>query len=131
MLFRSVNSGVFAARADSKLWPAWNAVMDGILARGANGADLFYSDQIPLHYLIVTGQATLQPLRAIDNWLLYAATPAIHAARKKIVVPTEPYEEINILHLAGAAKDQTFSEGNTGRPLNFSYSSIKEYFSKS
>ena len=129
--YAMVNSGVFAARADSKLWTEWNAVLDAILARHAKGEQIFFSDQIPLHYLIVTGRLTMRPLRAVDNWLVYAATPSLHAGRKKVVAPSEPYEDINILHLAGVSKDHTFNEGNSSQPLNFTYSGIKEYFSRS
>jgi len=61
--------------------------------------------------------------------MVMEATPSLDARSKKVVVPTEPHEEINTLHLAGWAKTKTYNLGPFGSPITFAYRDIKRYFS--
>jgi hypothetical protein len=123
-----INTGVFGARADSRLWSEWTDILHAIAGR-SGGEKGFFGDQIPLHYLVATGKISIHPLRAVDNWMVMEATPSLNASTKKVVVPTEPYEEINTLHLAGWAKTRTYNLGPSGSPITFTYRDIKRYFS--
>jgi hypothetical protein len=106
--FADINAGVFAAKAASPVWRLWEAALDDLQVRARKQADLYFSDQIPLHRMIVSGQLSLAPLRAVNNWLALFATPAINPNRKRLLAPTYPFEEINIIHLLGTSKISTF-----------------------
>lgn len=99
------NSGVVSARRDSKIWRKWGAALLELRKRYTRGEASFFSDQIPLHYLIHTESVSLFPLRAIDNWLTHLSIPRFKFDSKKLCVPTLPHDEINIVHLAARAKD--------------------------
>ena len=125
-----INSGVFGARADSKLWLEWQRILEDVCARHAAGGDVYFSDQIPLHYLMVMGKIAIYPLRAVDNWLISGATPSLNAKTGKLVVPTEPHEEINTIHLAGWAKKRSFDIPGSEKGLRFTYRDVRRYFAQ-
>lgn len=102
--FPMINAGVFAARADSPLWGKWEKILKQAYAGELGGRGQFSSDQIPLHHLVFSRELTMQPLRAINNWQCHCCLPAFLIAKRRLVVPTPPYEEINFLHLTGELK---------------------------
>jgi len=102
-----LNTGVFAMRHDCGMWAAWQAELDRLHEKHRAGHDVYFSDQIALHKVIYTNRYTYGPLRAIDNWQTYACLPSVNLVTKKLIVPTPPYEEIGILHLAGKSKFET------------------------
>ena len=122
--FPMVNSGVFGGRAGSPLWERWGRVAAELRARADADPGLHISDQIPLHWLIFTGQLNVGLLPAIHNWQLYAALPQVDVARCRLTASTPPHEEISILHLSGVTKDQTFTLATTGQAFSFRYRSI-------
>lgn len=128
--FPMVNSGVFSARSSSKLWAEWTAAMETLKARWQRGEDLRFSDQIPLHFLIHSKRLSMYPLRAVNNWQMYASLPLIDKEAKRLVVPTRPHEEINIVHLAGLTKQTEYHAGKLQRDLSFKYRDIKKLFSE-
>jgi hypothetical protein len=125
--YPSINAGVFAARAGSPLWKAWGEALIDARDRQAGSAEPFYSDQTPLHRLVMSEQLSFHPLRSLNNWLVYRSPPLIDEARKTLRAPSVPFEEINIIHLAGTAKDATF-QTRDGRPVSFRYRSIRAFF---
>jgi hypothetical protein len=126
--YTMLNAGVFAARAQSPMWSKWKQALADIADRWARGEQPFFSDQIPLHWLIATGQVSVCPLRAVNNWLVYHATPAVNFERKRLLAPTFPHEEINIVHLVASAKNAKFRLGDSGREITFRYRDIKALF---
>lgn len=102
-----VNSGVFSATAGSPLWARWTDLLMTLREQLRHRTDRFFSDQIPLHYLIFSGQITMYPLRSVNNWLVAHAMPGFHSVTGHLLVPSHPHEEINIVHLLGPAKNQT------------------------
>ncbi len=126
--FPMCNGGVFGARVGSKLWPIWREAL--AKARDSAAAGGFLSDQIPLHRLIASGQLTIHPLRAVNNWLVLHAPPAIDFVRKRLVAPSIPYEEINIIHLVGAAKSHRYPLGADGADIGFRYPEISALFQR-
>jgi len=129
--FPMMSAGVFSARSDSKLWAVWSNAMATIKSRWKLGTDLRFSDQIPLHFLIHTNKLSMFPLKAVDNWQLYAALPLIDTERKRVVVPSPPYEEINIIHLAGPSKKSQYYSQHLRKNISYRYRDIKQLFSQS
>jgi hypothetical protein len=103
------NAGVVSARRDSKIWKMWEAALLELRIRFNRGEASFFSDQIPLHYLIHTEDISVFPLRATDNWQTYASAPGFDIHKKKLCSPTFPNEEISIIHLAGFTKNRNFT----------------------
>jgi hypothetical protein len=99
-----LNAGVFGMRANSPLWGAWRRELARLMERFRRGQDVFFSDQIALHKVIFSNNYSFGPLRAIDNWQTYACLPHVNLASRKLVVPSSPFEEIGIVHLAGQSK---------------------------
>jgi len=125
--FTDINSGVFAAAASSPLWRLWKAALEDMRERARVRDDVYFSDQIPLHRLIVSGQVSLAPLRAVNNWLVFFATPAINLQRRRLLAPSYPFEEINIIHLVGTSKIARFRLP-TGGDISLRYREIKALF---
>lgn len=100
-----LNSGVFAMRTGSKIWGAWKREMEILLDRHNAGETIFFSDQIPLHKTIFKNNSLVYPIRAIDNWQVYACRPIIDGKTNRLRTPTPPSDEIGLIHLAGTMKN--------------------------
>lgn len=124
------NSGVFGARASSPLWRLWGAELERTRAIVDATPGLYHTDQAPLHHLIVTSKLNPYPLRAVNNWLVHAALPAVDFKRKRLTAPTFPNEEINILHLTWVTKDRVYRMGDGDRTISFRYRAIKALFAE-
>jgi hypothetical protein len=124
--FPIINSGVFAAQAGSPLWDLWREALEDARDRQAGREDPFFSDQTPLHRLICSGRLTLQPLRAVNNWLVHLARPAIDIDAKLVRAPSYPFEAINIVHLAADSKASLYRSLD-GREVSFRYSAIRRF----
>lgn len=122
-----INAGVFAARADSPLWALWRSELDASRERQAGDAHPIYSDQIPLHRLIASRRISLNPMKAINNWMVCFSRPMIDEGTRRLLTPSAPHEEINILHLAGMSKDITYLTTD-GRPVSFRYSEVRDFW---
>lgn len=123
-----LNSGVFAARADSSVWALWRKALADVRDSLGERQDAYFSDQIPLHRLIVDGRVSVHPLRAINNWLLYLGAPMLNLERRRLLAPSFPHEEINIIHLVSISKDARYRVGDSGREITFRYRDIKALF---
>lgn len=121
-----VNAGVFAMRADSRVWSLWGAELERLRERQRQGRPVFFSDQIALHKLIHQHRLRMYPLPAVDNWQTYACIPLIHRDSRSLRVPTPPYEKIGLIHLAGKTKDHTYQID--GRPLTLRYRDMRSLF---
>ena len=128
--FPSYNTGVFAARESSPLWRMWTAALAEVRRRLGERSDVHFSDQIPMHRLIVSGMVSVCPLRAVNNWQVLLAPPAVNLERKLLLAPSYPFEEINILHLVGAAKSNRYELGDGGQAITFRYGDIKALFAR-
>ena len=122
------NSGVFAGTAGSPLWALWSAALAEVHDKILASARLYFSDQVPMHHLIASLSLSVQPLRAVNNWLMHAAAPALNLKTRRVVAPTYPYEEINILHLSGETKDVKFPLDDEGHETTFRYRDLKALF---
>lgn len=117
--FPMINGGVFGAKATSPLWQAWKASLDEVRARLMPQTSRFFSDQIPLHRLIYSGQLTLYPLRAVNNWLVLHGLPRLDKTTGRLTAPSFPFEEINIVHLVGDSKWSQYTIDGTVTSLRY------------
>lgn len=113
------NSGVFAAQASSPLWEAWRDLLYDVRDRIAADDDRFFSDQIPLHYLIHMGRLRAHPMRAVNNWLVLHGPPIVEPRTGRLLTPYAPHEVINIVHLIGSSKRLTCRVGGRTFPLTY------------
>ena len=124
-----INAGVFGAAAQSPLWERWTNLLGEIRDKLQDQENRFFSDQIPLHRLIYSGALRPYPLRAVDNWLVQHAVPRLDLANGRLTAPSFPYEEINIVHLVGAAKSMEYRLGELR--ISLRYRDIIEKFGRS
>jgi hypothetical protein len=79
--------------------------------------------------MIVSNQLSVHPLRAVNNWLVFLSAPMVNLERKRLLAPSFPHEEINILHLVATSKDARYRLGDSsGREFTFRYRDIKALF---
>jgi hypothetical protein len=96
-----INSGVWAARAQSPLWAAWRRYLQEGLARVAVVDDLSRSgEQGAFNVAIRLGGIPVRRFPATYNWLACLALPAWHAGRSMLVDPNPPHDAIRILHVS-------------------------------
>jgi hypothetical protein len=123
-----LNAGVYAMRAGAGLWRRWADEMADMKRRFAAGEATFLCDQIPLHKIIYGERIRYFPLRATDNWQLYACRPNLDRQRRLLTVPTPPYEPIGVLHLAGATKDMEMAKDAAGEKVTYRYRDVMRLF---
>jgi hypothetical protein len=96
-----INSGVFALRADSRVWTSWQQqvaeVLAGIAARKAPVSHLF--EQIALNLAIYSKGAPVYFLPAVCNWPVGEAMPVFEPRRKLLLEPSLPHQPLGIVHL--------------------------------
>lgn len=120
-----VNSGVYGMAANSPVWTLWHRSL-AALRQNSRNRTIYFSDQIPLHKLLHTEPVRVFPLRATENWQLYASAPRIrfktrdHQHQFEILAPTPPFERIGILHLAGTTKEQIYNVNGIRTKLTYS-----------
>lgn len=123
-----LNTGVYGMRAGSPIWKMWADELARNKRRFDAGEATFLCDQIPLHRLVYTNNIKYFPLRATDNWQLYACRPGIDRQRRVLTVPTPPYEPIGVVHLAGESKSYEMAKGPDGQPLTYRYRDARVFF---
>jgi hypothetical protein len=98
-----VNAGVFAARADSPLWPIWQRTLLEIYNRLGTAAPY---DQMALNYCVYGAGLSSTVLNARFNWICKRRVPSWDAATPALSVPgaVKP-QAIGIIHLAGVGKE--------------------------
>ena len=118
-----INAGVFAMSKSSKVWKLWASELLKMRERSLS-EDIYFSDQIPLHRILYSQKIKAIPLRAVDNWQVNACPPKIfYDGNKKtiwVAAPTEPFEKIGIIHLAGRTKDHVYDVDGFKTTLRFS-----------
>ena len=102
-----INSGVWAARAQSPLWAAWRRYLQEGLARIAVVDDLTRTvEQGALNVAIRLGDIAVRRFPATYNWLACLALPAWHSGRSMLVDPNPPHDTIRILHISAHLIDK-------------------------
>lgn len=102
-LTASLNSGVFALRADAPHWAVWGQEIAALLQRAVTR----FVDQLALERVIHAHKLPACYLPARANWLVSQAIPALCPQRGKLVDPLPPHDPLWLLHLALGSKDLT------------------------
>ena len=96
-----VNSGVWAARADSPLWPAWRRYLQAGLGRIDVIDDFTRTvEQSAFNLAIRLESLPLRRFPASYNWLACLALPHWHEGRRTLVDPNPPNDSIRIVHVS-------------------------------
>ncbi len=104
-----VNSGVFAARANSPLWPAWQAALTEALQRTRD----FYVEQTALNYAIYEKGIPAAFLPSWCNWHATFGKPKLETASGALLSHLYPPTRIGIVHLCGNVKKDNPAEIET------------------
>jgi len=112
-----LNSGVLAARRESRLWKAWVLSLAEALARvrdvvSPNGKPLFatshpiphFIEQNALNHACYQRGLSLHPMSALYNFICTLSEPLFDPEINKLVEPTPPNAPIKIIHLTGAGR---------------------------
>jgi hypothetical protein len=96
--FPIINSGAFAARTKHPIWAEWQRAFGHAVKK----TQLKHSEQTALNFAIYQNPP-LRPhlLPAVANWLCGAALPMWDPARRKLVEPCLPHDELGLVHLSG------------------------------
>jgi|TARA_B100000315_G_scaffold175445_1_gene163960 hypothetical protein len=96
-----INSGVFAARAESGLWPAWSDALKTALSTARD--NLFLSEQTAFNVALLEYGVPFANQPAWCNWACNRAWPLINSAGQ-LVEPVFPHRPLGIVHMTGETK---------------------------
>jgi hypothetical protein len=97
---KAINNGVFAARCDHPVWPAWEARY----VEAVHRADKVVMDQHSLKATICLDRIEVEYQDTRFNWLCTRAAPMFDPQEMHFCVPYSPYNKLSVLHLAGTSK---------------------------
>jgi len=97
-----INTGLFAARADSNAWASWAEVLGNLFK--ALGEPFFYAEQAMLNALIRKELVKAAYLPARCNWMCNLAAPMCSADGTILIEPQPPFEPLGIIHMTGPNK---------------------------
>jgi hypothetical protein len=97
-----INSGVFAMRTDSPIWPAWQQALRTALQLSTD----YHVEQTALNFAIYRLAAERGPLPfaalpARCNWHCANALPRLDLPSGLLTDPLAPHEPIGVVHLCG------------------------------
>jgi hypothetical protein len=122
-----LNSGVFAARRDSRVWTDWAAslelavagvrdvVLDGKPLFSVWGPVIHFIEQNALNHAFYQKGFTIHPLSSLHNFICTLSRPIFDPDIRKLVEPSLPYAPIQIVHLTVAGKQATQVADRQGR----------------
>lgn len=98
MRFPILNSGAFAATADSPIWETWQEFAASAMANG----QLKHSEQAALNAAVYSRNLRPEMLPARFNWVCTLSVPAFDPETKLLVEPEAPHDPLELVHLCGA-----------------------------
>ncbi len=113
-LFRSMNAGVFAGRADAPHWHEWRRVIEANIANADSEWLLFLLDQTALSIVCTRGDLETTVLPATSNWMSHWALPMTSDDGSTFMRPLAPHEELGIIHQTYNTKRKFFSLPRSG-----------------
>ena len=102
--FPMINTGLFAARADSNVWATWAEILGNLLK--ALGEPFFYAEQACLNALIRKGLVAAAHLPARCNWMCNLAAPTCSMDGTILCEPQPPFQPLGIIHTRGPNKTE-------------------------
>ena len=117
-----INTGLFAARADSNVWSSWAEILGNFFK--TVGEPFFYAEQAMLNALIRKRLVAAALLPARCNWMCNLAAPRCSADGTILCEVEPPFEPLGIIHLTGPNKTgavqlETVAGGTHTRTLRF------------
>ena len=117
-----INTGLFAARADSPVWAHWAEVLGNFFK--TVGEPFFYAEQAMLNALIRKRLVGAALLPARCNWMCNLAAPRCSVDGAILCEVEPPFEPLGIIHLTGPNKTgvvelETVAGGAHKRSLRF------------
>lgn len=104
-VFPMINSGIFAARADSPVWEKWSNLL-GHLYKHV-GEPFFFAEQAAMNIMIRSEQISASLLPSRCNWMCNRATPVLRKNGTVLCEPQPPFVPLGIIHITGPDKDRT------------------------
>jgi len=102
-VFPMINSGIFAARADTPLWEKWSNLLGHLYK--AIGEPFFFAEQAAMNALIRSEAVSAALLPSRCNWMCNRAAPVTRDGTI-FCEPQPPYAPLGIIHLTGPDKDR-------------------------
>ncbi len=112
-----VNSGVWAAQAASKLWPAWKRqLQDGLSRLDKIDDETRIIEQAAFNVVMESENLKVARFPATYNWMASAAAPAWHVEKKLLADPNPPHDPIRIIHISAHFVAEGIKLQLVGRP---------------
>ena len=96
----TLNSGVFALRADAPHWEAWQYSLE----RALSNTRFPLVEQTALNHAVYANRLITAPLPALANWQTHRRLPLIDPRTNQFCEPYLPHDPIGILHVTGPDK---------------------------
>lgn len=99
----TINSGLFALRADAPHWRLWDETLQAILQKDA----FYYAEQLALNHLLYSRprEAPARFLGPGCNWICHQALPVVDHRSGLLCDPVPPYPPLGVVHLTVGAKE--------------------------
>lgn len=96
-----INSGVWAAKVTSPLWPAWKRLLrDGLERLDKIDDETRIVEQAAFNVALESENLKVVHFPATYNWMACFAAPGWHIEKQLLVDPNPPYDVIKIVHIS-------------------------------
>jgi hypothetical protein len=96
-----INSGVWAARTDSALWPAWKRLLqDGLSRLDKIDDETRIIEQAAFNVALESEELKVVRFPATYNWMACFAAPGWHVEKQLLADPNPPHDVIRIIHIS-------------------------------
>ena len=102
--FPLINTGLFAARADSAVWEKWSVLLGNLYQ--SIGEPLFYAEQFALNAIVRSAMVPAALLPARCNWMCNRSAPMTREGGTVLCEPEPPHAPLGIVHITGPDKDR-------------------------
>lgn len=126
-----LNSGVFAAKRESRIWHVWqnhlgeamerrisDMVREGIPLLDESHPSMHLIEQNALNAAFRANAINIAPLSPIYNWICTLAMPKLDTSNGFLVEPIPPYTPLKVIHLTWAGRQATTISDLQGRQHN-------------
>ena len=105
-LYPTINSGVFAATANSPVWDSWSRTLGQIFATKREA--FFFAEQTALNATIRQNGLRAAFLPSTCNWMCNRALPHCSEDGMELCEPNPPFQRLGVIHLTSNTKNGTW-----------------------
>lgn len=105
-LYPTINSGVFAVKANSPVWDIWSRTLGRIFAQ--KHETFFFAEQTALNAAIRLNGVRAGYLPSTCNWMCNRALPVCSEDGTELREPNPPFHRLRVLHLTSNTKNGTW-----------------------